>query len=126
MKKLSYLLLVAMFCVFNENATFAKSFTGANTALAASSEEFVDSVEAQDASGRNTIYLGIYGRRMANGSYHYFAKTKGGTREFNIQYADNNKYKPFYVIINNVRWYFSSRALDYNSGKQSNGRNINF
>lgn len=116
MKIVFSLLLLAAFCLFGNNTSLANEIS--ETAVwESSSEEFVDSVEAQDASGYKTIYLGIYGRRMANGKYHYFAKTKGGTREFSIQYADNNRYKPFYVTINGERWYFSCRQLDYNSGK---------
>lgn len=54
---------------------------------------------------------------MANGNWYYFATTSGGTREFGIRYADNNHHKPFYVTINDVRWYFWSSTLDLYSGK---------
>ncbi len=118
MKKILYLLFVAMFFTSYNNIVSANYHNNTNNiTIEASNEEYVDSVEAQDAKGYKTINLGIYGRRMANGSYYYYAKTKGGTREFGIQFADNNKYKPFYVMINGERWYFSSRALDHNSTK---------
>ena len=117
MKKILFLIFISLFC-FNSDVTFATNSTEAiTTIIAESTAELVDAVEAQDMRGYKKMNLGIYGRRMANGKYHYFAKTKGGTREFDIQYADNNKYKPFYVKINGERWYFSSKVLDYNSGK---------
>ena len=118
MKKLLYVVFVFSFCLFGQDVNSSNLANSTNiTSETSSNEEFVDSVEAQDAKGYNTMYLGIYGRRMANGKYHYYAKTKGGTREFSIQHADNNRYKPFYVTINGERWYFASRTLDYNSGK---------
>lgn len=78
-------------------------------------EEYVDTVTAQNMDGTKTKTFTVYGRRMSNGKYRYFVKVS--TREFPIQYADNNKYKPFYININGERWYFQSRTLDYNSGK---------
>ena len=118
MKKILYLLFASILCTSYNNTAFANHYNSVNTAtIESSNEEYIDAVEAQDAKGYKTIHLGIYGRRMANGRYYYYAKTKGGTREFGIQFADNNKYKPFYVIINGERWYFNSRALDYNSTK---------
>lgn len=78
-------------------------------------EEYVDTVTAQNMDGTKTKTFTVYGKRMANGKYHYFVKVS--TREFPIQYADNNKYKPFYINVNGERWYFQSKTLDYNSGK---------
>lgn len=83
--------------------------------LAAANEEYVDSVEAQNAKGTKTKYFTVYGRRQANGKYWYFVKYY--TREYDIQYADNNRYKPFYININGERWYFDSKELDRNCGK---------
>lgn len=83
--------------------------------IAAANEEFVDSVEAQNAKGTETKYFNVYGRRQANGKYWYFVKYS--TREFGIQYADNNRYKPFYIKINGERWYFASQRLDLYTGK---------
>ena len=118
MKKILFLLLAATFCLSYENNAIANDSTNANTTtITATQAEFIESVEAQDANGYKTKYLKIYGRRLANGKYHYFAKVKSGTREFNIHYANNNRYKPFYVTINGERWYFNSTNLDFYSGK---------
>lgn len=81
----------------------------------ATNDEFIDSVEAQNMNGTQTKTFNVYGRRMSNGKYWYFVKT--ATREFGIQYANNNKYKPFYIKIGEERWYFASQTLDLYSGK---------
>lgn len=78
-------------------------------------EEYVDTVTAQNMNGTKTKTFTVYGRRMANGKYRFFVKVS--TREFPIQYANNNKYKPFYININGERWYFQSKTLDFYSGK---------
>ena len=120
MKKYIFLVLVLISSVTTATIAFANNSTNLNSKhidySADSGPEFVDSVEAQDMYGMNTKWLKIWKLRLANGKYYFYATTKGQDVRYDIQYADNNKYKPFYVKIKNERWYFQSRELDYASG----------
>lgn len=118
MKKIlsiAILFMVAGAVAFASSTIDAKANDSESVITSMSNDEYVDSVEAQNAQGTQTRSFTVYGRRQANGKYWYFVKTS--TREFGIQYADNNRYKPFYVNINGERWYFASKELDRNSGK---------
>ena len=121
MKKILLMLFIIITtCVTPSTASNSMSNSTSSTSMSSSddSKEFIDSVEAQDMYGRNTKILLIYGRRLSNGKYRFFAMTRNdSTREFTIQYANNNRYKPFYIKIGDERWYFSSQTLDLYSGK---------
>lgn len=115
MRKIIYLCLATIFSIAVCNIVYAKRTVGTNISVE-DSKEIIELVEAQDMYGRKTINLSIWGRQMANGKYFYFAMTKGKTREFAIQRANNN-HTPFYVKIGDERWYFSSTTLDLYSLK---------
>lgn len=124
MKKVLLILIVISFCGLNNNDVYAyktilsKEVTKELKMVSdAKDATFITAVEAQDQNGYKTRNLKIWGRQMANGNWYYFATTSDGTREFGIRYADNNHHKPFYVTINDVRWYFWSSTLDLYSGK---------
>lgn len=94
------------------------AFTSSNDStmvVETENDEFIESVEAQNMNGTETRTFNVYGRRKSNGKYWFFVKTS--TREFGIQYADRNKYKPFYIKIGDERWYFASKTLDLYSFK---------
>ena len=114
----TFLIVIAMFFIAsisnattnNNNYAYTETVTAYNN-----TPEYVDSVEAQDMHGTKTRYFSIWGQRLSNGKYNYYAKDDNGT--YSIHYANNNRYKPFYVKIGNERWYFMSKVLDRNSGK---------
>ena len=85
--------------------------------LLASEDQFIESVEAQNHGGTETRYFKIMAREVANGRYHFYAQDKNGT--YDIQYAERNKYKPFYLYAYGVRWYFASKKLDSYSGTKT-------
>ena len=94
------------------------AFTKSNDSIMvveAENDEFIEVVEAQNMNGTETRTYKVYGRRKSNGKYWFFVKTS--TRDIGIQYADNNKYKPFYIKIGDIRWYFASKTLDLYSYK---------
>lgn len=77
---------------------------------------YVTSVTAQNIDGSKSKGFKIMRSQMANGSSYFYAQDGNGTYE--IMYADNNKYKPFYVMDNNgERWYFACKELDRGSGR---------
>lgn len=111
--KILFIAIAVFFATFASEAV--QSYNDTYIASTNIKPEYIDSVEAQDMYGKKTRSFSIWGQRLSNGNYHYYAKDNYGT--YNIQYADRNKYKPFYVKIGNDRWYFNSRALDRASGK---------
>lgn len=115
MKKVFILQSIMFAFALTFTATAATKESNTNICIATSIDaDYIDSVEAQDMYGRNTKYFSIWGERLANGRYYYYAKDNNG--KYDIQYANNNKYKPFYVKIGDERWYFNSTELDRRSG----------
>ncbi len=114
MKK-SILTIVLIFSLIIISNTMTSNFINVYAVECSEGEEYIEHVVAQNMNGTQTKTFAVYGRRMANGKYHYFVKLS--TREFSILYADNNKYKPFYIKINGDRWYFKSTTLDLYSRK---------
>lgn len=84
-----------------------------NVVLAAG-DKFIESVEAQNQDGSRSRYFKIMARELANGRYYFYAQDGNGT--YDIQYAERNKYKPFYLYADGERWYFASKDLDYYAG----------
>lgn len=60
--------------------------------------------------GDKTIYLNVYETVSANGKSNFYVKYKN--KRYEIDYIENNRYKPFYVKIGNEHWYFASTTLD--------------
>ena len=96
--------------LFNFDVVSKNGYPISSITTVSSQEKFIETVEAQDMYGDNTIYLNVYETVTANGKSNFYVKYKN--KKYEIDYIENNKYKPFYVKIGNDRWYFASTTLD--------------
>lgn len=110
MKKKVIILSFFALMLFNFDVVSKNRYPILSVTTASSQEKFIETVEAQDMYGDKTIYLNIYETVTANGKSNFYVKYK--EKRYEIDYIENNKYKPFYVKIGNERWYFASKTLD--------------
>jgi len=114
MKKICMLAIILCGSFAVSDVYASSTYTQASVSMS-SSADFVTSVEAQNQNGTATKYFKIMRTTNANGTYYFYAQDGNGT--YDIQYADRNSYKPFYVKIGNERWYFACKELDRASGQ---------
>lgn len=110
MKKKVLILSFFVMMLFNFDVVSKNGYPISSITTVSSQEKFIETVEAQDMYGDNTIYLNVYETVTANGKSNFYVKYKN--KKYEIDYIENNKYKPFYVKIGNDRWYFASTTLD--------------
>lgn len=110
MKKKVLILSFFVMMLFNFDTVSKNGYPISSITTVSSQEKFIETVEAQDMYGDNTIYLNVYETVTANGKSNFYVKYKN--KKYEIDYIENNTYKPFYVKIGNDRWYFASTTLD--------------